>query len=276
MRSRPEPVPGVHAIDTGTVELEPQTGPPRHWLLSVNGVPSSTICPDDPAWLGFEYLQIMAGVLEATHPGRPLTALHLGAAGCALPWALHVLHPGSRQVAVDVDARLLSLVREWFDLPRSPALRLRAGEAREVLRSRRDASADLVVRDAFADDVTPPELRTVEFHAEVARVVRSGGLYLANLADRPPLSLLKDEIHTVATAFAHVAVIAETSVLRARRYGNLVMIGSAAPLPVARLHQELATTGLALRVVHAQRLEQLAAGGRPLRDENTSATTTSS
>lgn len=100
--------------------------------LYLDGVESSCIDVESPQDLEFEYMQQMTVVLDSWLPqGRPVQALHLGGAACALPWAWETARPGSRQVAVEVDALLAALVREVFDLPRSPALRIRIGEGRE-------------------------------------------------------------------------------------------------------------------------------------------------
>ncbi|HEY0118222.1 MAG TPA: fused MFS/spermidine synthase [Cellulomonas sp.] len=210
---------------TGTAELRRERDDPDGVTLYVNGVPSSHLDLADPTLLEFEYMQQMAAVVERL-PAGPLTAVHLGAAGCALARALDATRPGSRQLAVDVDPVLAALVRRWFDLPRSPALRIRVGDAREVLTGLPDASADVVVRDAFAGDGTPAHLATQEFTRQVARVLRPGGLYLANCADRPPLSQARAEAATVASVLGHVALVAEPGVLRGRRYGNLVVAAS--------------------------------------------------
>ena len=215
-------------IATGTAELRRERDDPDGVTLYVNGVPSSHLDLVDPTRLEFEYMQQMAAVVERLADG-PVSAVHLGGAGCALARALDAARPGSRQLAVEVDPVLAELVRRWFDLPRSPALRIRVGDAREVLTGLADASADVVVRDAFAGDGTPAHLATREFTQEVARVLRPGGVYLANCADRPPLPLARGEAATVASVFPHVAVVAEPGVLRGRRYGNLVVAGTDDP-----------------------------------------------
>ncbi len=237
-------------IATGTAELRRERDDPDGVTLYVNGVPSSHLDLVDPTRLEFEYMQQMAAVVGRL-PDGPLAAVHLGAAGCALPRALDAARPGSRQLAVDVDPVLAELVRRWFDLPRSPALRLRVGDAREVLAGLPDASADVVVRDAFAGDGTPAHLTTREFTLEVARVLRPDGVYLANCADRPPLPLARGEAATVATVFAHTAVIAEPGVLRGRRYGNLVVAGTADPdlLASAALARTLRTLPVPARLL---------------------------
>ena len=174
--------------------------------------------------------------------------------------------PGSRQLAVEIDATLVALVREWFALPRAPRLRLRVGDAAAVVAERAPGSADVVVRDVFSADTTPDGVRGQRFTRDVARLIRPDGMYLANVAAPPDLGLLRDEIATVASVFAHVAVIAETSVLRGRRYGNAVVVAGGRALD-AQVGRDVLSTGLALRVVHGQRLAQLAHGGRVLLGE---------
>ena len=221
---------GPVVSSTGTVELRRERGDPTGVTVVVNGVPSSHLDLADPRRLEFEYMQQMAAILDTWDvPGgstAPLRAVHLGAAGCSMVRYLDATRPNSRNVAVEIDARLTDLVRAWFELPRAPALRLRSGDARVELAGMRAASADVVIRDVFAGDATPAHVRTTEFVADVHRVLRPGGLYLANVADRPPLGEARREVATVATAFTSVAVIAEPSQLRSRRYGNLVVIGT--------------------------------------------------
>lgn len=209
---------------TGTAEVVPEAGRPRAATLLVNGVPSSFVDLDDPDLLDFEYMQQMAAVVDLLAEARPDPAvLHLGGGGCALARTLAHRHPGARQLAVELDAELARLVRTWFALPRAPRLRLRTGEARTELSRLPAASFDVVVRDVFAGDRTPDHLTTVEVARDVARVLRPGGVLLANCADRPPLALARAEAATLRAAFRHVAVVAEPGQLRGRHYGNLVL-----------------------------------------------------
>src|SRR5699024_8466508 len=138
-----------------------------------------------------EYMQHMQAVLHAAFPpagrpaGRGLRALHLGAAGCALARAIDADWPDSRQLALEIDAELARLMREWLDLPRAPRLRSRVGDARAALTG--PARYEAIIRDAFAERHVPPHLRTVGFTTEAAAHLTDDGIYLANVADRPPL-----------------------------------------------------------------------------------------
>lgn len=256
-------------VSTGTVRLQREPGTDQVTVY-LNGVPSSGIDLADPSWLEFEYMQQIAALVDAL-PAGPLDALHLGAAACALPRWLEAVRPGSRQLAVDVDAELVRLVREWFDLPRAPRLRLRVQDAREAVTSLPDSSVDVVVRDAFAGSSTPPELTTVEFVREVARVLRPGGLYVANCADRPPLTLAKAEVATLRTVMADVALVAEATVLRGRRYGNVVLAATREPsagpdLDDAALARALRSLPVPTRLLHGPELVAFAAGASPRAD----------
>lgn len=256
-------------IPTGTVELARDLDDPDGVTVLVNGVPSSYLDLVDPTRLVFEYMQQMAAVIDRVgDTGGPLDVVHLGAAGCALARAVDAARPGSRQLAVELDTALPELVRGWFDLPRSPALRIRAGDARAELSRLPDASADVVVRDVFAGDTTPDHVRTREMVAQVARVLRPGGVYLANCADRPPLTGAKGEAATLRDAFADVAVIAEPGLLRGRGYGNVVLVatddldllGSA---PLARAVRSLPAPA---RLLHGAEVTAFVGNAAPLRD----------
>lgn len=253
--------------------------------MYVNDVPSSYIDLDDPDNVTFEYLEIMRLVI-ASLPDGPLAVTHLGAAGCTLARSIAHRRPHSTQIAIDLDPKLLEFTREWFDLPRSPALRLRPGDAREALVAMRSDSADVIVRDAFAGNATPDHLTTAQFVAEVRRVLKPGGLYLANVADRPPLGLTRCEVATIRDQFgpdARIGVITEPGILRGRRYGNVVIAateigGDTAVLDDPSLIRRLRTLAVPMSVVQGDELDQFAHGAAIRNDppggESTSVTTT--
>lgn len=226
---------GTWQIPTGTVELQPDPHATGAWTVLVNGVPSSHVDPERPGQLDFEYMRWMAALLRqhvAAHlePQR-LRLLHLGGGACSMArWAADEW-PASRQVVVELDARLVELVRGWFDLPRAPLLRVRAGEARAVTESLTESTREVVIRDVFAGAVTPEPLTTVEFARAVEKVLAPGGIYLLNVGDTRDLQGARAEAAALREVFGHVAAVADPAMLKGRRYGNVVLAASRTPLP---------------------------------------------
>ncbi|HLS25235.1 MAG TPA: fused MFS/spermidine synthase [Beutenbergiaceae bacterium] len=257
------PIPTTYA----TVELTPDNEDPHGVMLLLDGVQSSHLYLDAPTRLMFEYMQQMRVVLESRYaPEEPLNVVHLGGAGCALPRAMAALWPHSRHLVSEIDAKLAEYVRDWFDLPRAPKLRIRVSDARRVVRSLRSGAGDAIIRDTFAGGAVPPHLRTVEFTELVADRLKPSGSYLLNLADNPPLPVARREAATVAQVFAHTAVIAEPGVLRGRRYGNVVVIGSQEPWAVPALDRELRNLAPTARLLHGQRVRDFIGTSRVFRD----------
>lgn len=251
-----------------TVELVPDPEGTGVMVL-LDGVESSHLNLLDPVALEFEYMQHMQAVLRSVFPpeARPerrgLRALHLGAAGCALARAIDAEWHGSRQLAVEIDAELARLMREWLDLPRAPGLRIRVSDARAALSG--PARYEAIVRDAFAERQVPAHLRTVGFTAEAAAHLTDDGVYLANVADRPPLRLARREAATLAEVFPHTSVVAEPAVLRGRRYGNVVLVGSQRPLP-AQTARLLRSMPVAARLLSGPDAADFRAGQAPYLD----------
>ena len=67
---------------------------------------------------------------------------------------------------------MLRVAREHLGLRTHPRLRVRIGDAAALLPRRADASADLVIGDAFVGLDVPAALTTRAFAAEVRRVLR--------------------------------------------------------------------------------------------------------
>ena len=225
------PVPGIHTIDTGTCELVHDRFNPNGWVLHINGVPSSHIDLTDPARLDFEYMRWISSLVTSQWPSTfRLRALHLGGGACSLARSFAVTFPDARQVVVELDGALAGLVREWFDLPRAPLLRIRVGEARKVTEALSASSRDLIIRDVFAGSRTPAPLTTVEFVEHAKRVLDAAGVYVVNCGDSPDLGMARREAATISAAFTHTVIIADPAMLKGRRYGNVILAGSDAPL----------------------------------------------
>lgn len=265
--AKPHPVPGEHAVATGIASLVPDGDGRGGWTMYVNGMESSHVDLHDPTRLDFEYMRWFAAMVRAWHrPDSEFTAMHLGGGGCTFPRYLQATCPGVRQQVVEVDEGVLELAKQAFGLRSGGRLRLRQGEARRAVQDSPESSADLIVRDAFSGSDVPDHLRTREFVAEVDRALTPQGIYLANLADGQLLAAARREAATLLTIFEHVALVAEPAQLRGRRYGNVVVAGSHAPLPVEGWSRTLASDPVRARLLETAEARRLCAGQRPFTD----------
>ena len=220
----------------GNVELLADADRPGGWLLTVDRIRQSYVDLDDPTYLDFEYVQAFADVLDAL-PAGPLAITHVGGGACTLARWVAITRPGSPQIVMEPDAALTALVRARLPMPRGSRIRIRPVDGRAGVAALRDASADVVVLDAFHGGRVPGELATSEFFADIARVLRPEGVLLANVADGPPVTYTRRLLATVRRILPESLVIAEPAVLKGRRYGNVVLAASRAPLPVAELRR---------------------------------------
>jgi spermidine synthase len=223
-------------VDLGIAELIADTDRAESYILLVDGAPQSHVDLDDPTHLEFEYIRRMAAAIDLIAPaGQPLRALHLGGGGLTLPRYLAATRPGSVQRVVEIDGPLVEMVRRELPLSAKAAIRVRVADARAAVEGIRDAGYDLVVLDVFAGARTPAHLASVEFAREVARVLDPAGWLIANVADGPPLRYARAQVATIRAALPSACLVADTAVLRGRRFGNLVVLAGRTPPPVAEL-----------------------------------------
>jgi spermidine synthase len=249
----------------GNVELLADIDRPGGWLLLVDRIRQSYVDLDDPTYLDFEYVQAFADVLDALPPG-PLAVTHIGGGACTLARYVAVTRPGSPQIVLEPDAGLTALVRARLPLPRGSRVRIRPVDGRAGVAALADKSADVVVLDAFQGGRVPPELTSREFIADVARVLRPNGAFLANVADGPPVTYTRRFAVTLRAELPSVLVVADPAVLKARRFGNVVFAASRTALPLTEVRR--AAAGAAFpRTVHAgAALVSFSGGAAPLTD----------
>lgn len=204
-------------------------------MLLVDGTPQSYVDVEDPTYLDFAYVQLLADVIGGVgEPGQPLSVVHLGGGGCALPRWVAATRAGSTQVVIEADELLAEVVRSQLG---TDGFRLRVGDGREALQHLRPGTSDVLVTDVFVGAKVPPQFATLEFVREAAAVLKPGGVYCVNLADTGVLPFARQQAATLAEVFRHVVVLADPSILRGRRFGNLVMAASDEPFPLEVLRQ---------------------------------------
>jgi len=264
-----EPIPVTREVDHGTAKLMPDVDRERAWLLTVDGAPQSYVDLDEPEYLEFEYARRLGHVLDLVDkPGRALDVLHLGGGAFTLPRYLAATRPGSRQDVVEADRGLLELVVEHLPLPDGSGVALHAADARAWLEAAPADSADVIVADVFGGSRVPAHLTSLDYAREAGRVLRAGGVYLANLADAAPFGFLRSQLATFAEEFEELVLIAEPAVLRGRRFGNAVLVASHHPVDTAALARLTAADAFPARVEHGPGIREFIGDARPVREED--------
>ena len=246
-----------------TLERDERGGVTVH----MDGAPQSHVQPDDPTLLVFEYVQHLALAIDAASPApAALGFTHVGGAGLTLPRWVEATRPGSPQIVLEPDEALTELVRRELPLPRRHRIRVRPVDGLTGVRALKDGSADVVVTDAYAGGRVPAELVGAAYAREVARVLKPTGLALWNLADEPGMRWVARVVATAEGALPHVGLVATHEVLKGRRFGNSVLMASAAPLPVEALRRDVARAHLPTGLRVGAALSRLVAGAKPFDD----------
>ena len=210
--------------------LEPDRWNGARVELVVDGTPQSSVNLSDPSDLAFEYVERIGHVIDLIgEPRAPITAVHFGAGALTIPRYVEWTRPGSRQQVVELEPELVDFVRERLPLPRGASIRIRYGDAREVaekLPAGLQGAADLVVVDVFAGATIPAPVTTVEFYRLAAGLLNDRGVLAVNVADGAGLPFARGQMATIASVLPHVAVVAEAQVMKGRRFGNLVIVGT--------------------------------------------------
>jgi spermidine synthase len=247
-------------VDHGTAELVGDPDRPQGWTLLLDGTAQSHVDLDDPTHLEFEYVRRLAHVADlVAPPTEPLRTLHLGGGAWTLARYIAATRPGSRQRVVELDGGLVELVSSRLPAD-DTGIEVTVGDARGALATVAAGSVDLLVLDVFGGARTPAHLTSVEFVHAAAAVLAAGGVYAANVADGGSLAFARTQVAAAAAVFTEVAVLAVPQLLHGRRFGNLVLVASDAPLPVAELARRAAGDAFPARVLAGADLRGFARG----------------
>ena len=238
-------------------------------LLILDTLRHSYVDLDDPTHLEFAYARVFADVIATVAPAGPLRALHVGGGGFTLPRYLRAVRPGSSSTVLEIDPGLVRLSRDRLGLVTGPDLDVQVGDARLLLETVAPGTYDVVLGDAFGGLAVPWHLTTGEFLEAVRARLGTGGVYLMNLIDYPPLRFARSELATLARMFDDLAVIAPPDVLEGRRGGNLVLVAGvgAGSVDVARLASTIAGRGGSEVVVSGPALSDFVDGAPALSDD---------
>jgi hypothetical protein len=245
------------------VQTEPDAENPQAEVLLLDRGYNSDIDPSDPSYLGFAYEQWIGGAITAMgSPHAPLRAVFVGGGAFTLARWLEAVRPGSRSNVLEVDGGLVEFDRQHLGLRTSSQLRATVGDARLTMQREPHGSVDVVVGDAFSSRTVPWQLMTTEWLHEVKRAMRPRGVYLLNMIDYPPLSLLRAEAATLLGSFRNVRMIAPAGANGRPVGSNIVLLASNGPLPPKR-----GAPADGAHVFERPAVAGLVGGAKPLRDD---------
>jgi hypothetical protein len=250
--------------------IEPDRWVQGAFTLVVDGTPQSHVNLDDPTQLFFEYIQRIGHVIDQLGiPGEPLTVVHLGAGALTLPRYIEATRPGSRQQVIELESELVDFVRAELPWSKHASIRVRHGDAREVLGKLPGGlrgEVDLLIVDVFSGARTPAHVTSIEFYREAVSLLKPGGVVVANVADGPGLAFARGQAATMLAATGFVAALAETQVLKGRRFGNIVLAGSRSELPLEWMPRLLAGGPHPSKVVAGSELREFIGGASVVTD----------
>ena len=137
---------------------------------------------DDPHGLALDYTRCMMAFL-LFHP-EPREALMIGLGGASLPKFFHRRLKKTRVRVVEIDPRVLAAARAQFALPPDDErLTVEIGDGAEALTPE---CCDLLVVDAFEDELHVPKLASSEFYDAAFLALREPGALVVNFMNDDP------------------------------------------------------------------------------------------
>ncbi len=247
------------------VEVDQQRASGR--VLWLDTLRHSYVDLEDPTHLEFRYMRLIADLVDTqTDPGS-VDALYIGGGGFTLPRWLAAVRPGSTSTVLELDGGLVDIAVDRLGLDPDDIDEIRVGDARLTLGPLPAGGFDLIVGDAFGGISVPWHLTTREFLEEIEARLRSDGIYLMNVIDRPPNAFAQAEAATLREVFTHVAVVAPPAFLEGVAGGNFVLAASQVPLDVEALAAALEVRGAASVAIAGSEVDAWADGAQVLRDD---------
>ncbi|MDF1489246.1 spermidine synthase [Tessaracoccus caeni] len=243
---------------------------PGAFIVEFGQTQQSWVDPERPDYLVFEYVQHIAMLLDHSALRAPtdrrLRVVHLGGGGLTLPRWVAWRRPATAQVVCEPDVELTAEVRRKVPLGRHSGIKVRDVDARTGVAAMPDDWADVVILDAFDQDHVPAELVTREFLEQVRRIQREDCLLIANVTDLAPFDWAKRVAAGLVEGRPRVVVGAEPSVLKGRRFGNLVFAASVGPVDLAGVRRESAKLPSGYRWLDGRELTGWIGGAEPWTD----------
>jgi len=238
---------------------------PTGRTLILDRVSNSYVDLADPTYLQFRYVRLIADVIAVEAPPGPVDLVSIGGGGFTLPGFIEATRPGSQNVVLEIDARLVEIGRE--ELALGNRIEVVVDDARISLRDVADSSADVVIGDAYSGASVPWHLTTVEFTAQIARVMTSDAVYVMNVIDYGDLEFIRAEAATLRRVFPEVVLFAPPDYLEGRSGGNFILAASPADIDIPGIEDAIRARGGTELGIEGERLDRFIGNAPALVDD---------
>ena len=140
---------------------------------------------NDPLHLEYEYIRLYEELVRwQTLDKKSFRVLFIGGGGYTFPRFLEAKYPGAQIDVVEIDPEVSRVARAYLGIASDSRIRTFNEDARWfVMNCKESGTYDFIFGDAFNDLSIPYHLTTREFAAELKRLLKPDGLYLANVID---------------------------------------------------------------------------------------------
>lgn len=216
-----------------SIRITMEDGPDGRKLkkLVLDHLVHSAADPENPDYLWYEYERVSAWVIQNLK--KPdLRALFIGGGGYTLPHWVERHYPDAHIEVVEIDPEVTRIALKEF-VPDSRRIISHNEDGRTALRNMPESSKyDLIFGDAFNDVSVPYHLTTVEFARAIKHRLVDGGVYMANVIDKPGGKFLSAFANTLSRVFEHVTILPGSDAVNYGGRSPHIVIASMTKLPV--------------------------------------------
>lgn len=246
------------------IVVEDETRPTGRTLI-LDRVSNSYVDLADPTFLQFRYVRLIADIIAVEAPAGPIEVVSIGGGGFTLPGFIEATRPGSENLVLEIDARLVEIGRQELGL--GDGIDVVVDDARISLREVASSWADVVIGDAYSGASVPWHLTTVEFTSQIARVMTTDAVYVMNVIDYGDLDFIRSEAATLRQVFPEVALLAPPDYLEGRSGGNFILVASPADIDVAGIEDAIRFRGGTELGIEGERLDRFVDAAPVLTDD---------
>lgn len=245
------------------VEEDPAN--PSGRTLILDRLHNSYVDLEDPTYLEFRYIKLIADIMETESAAGPLEVVSIGGGGFTMPGYIEHTRPRSTNTVLEIDSKLVEIGSN--DLALTDAINVILEDARISLRGVGADSADVVIGDAYSGASVPWHLTTVEYMSEIERVLAPAGTYVMNVIDYGNLEFVRSQALTLRQVFPEVALFAPDSYLAGETGGNFILVAANDEIGVGRIEERIDRRGGSERGIQDTELTRFIGEAQVLTDD---------